>query len=319
MTDYFTSGEQLKDYFDFDSHPEYQEFRNFDRGIGFSIQRAYPDNSKYIPPKKQNRDPDTYALIRFNYSPEKVSNDKPYMVPLSANIGMFSRYISNHFDFDFNDEECPTEESVMISKRTPKPIELSFFDEYFFDHNKDTIVDHRGKNIKGKDFIDLIYNTHIATVDKFNGQLLRWKIESKNKAVSLCRLAENFFKWLLKTLCGRIFEPEERSRGILGAEYREEDLKLLKTERIDVFGYRASKNVIVTFCAILIICYLFTSFIEFSPKWLITIGTNNLLSFALAVLTITVLDHVLPKILFKLVNLFIRIQFKILFKQFKFK
>jgi len=136
---------------------------------------------------------------------------------------------------------------------------------------------------------------------------------------SICRLVEILFKWLLRVLFGRTLESDASTRHFFGSKYRQEDLKLLKTERIDVFGYRASKNVIITFCLILLISYFLSSFYNFAPGWLKTIGKNNLLSFALAVISIAVLDNILPKILFKLVNISIVFKSRLINKKFKFK
>jgi len=318
MSDFFTSTEQLKDAFCLGKYPDYVKFGPFTDGIGFSVQKAYPKTSKYSPPVIKDGTPDTYALIGIKYGPVQLNSKDPHRVPIFAKVSVFSRYLSNHMDYNFSDEKCPTEESVLASKRTSRPIDLSSSDEYFFDHQQDSFVNRKGNKIEGIKIINDLYALHLATVDKFKGLVLRWKMTSVHRGASLCRPISYLLKWILKTICGRTFEPNDPFRGIL-QEYRQEDLKLLKTERIDVFGYKASKNVIVTFCILLLAGYLTFNYFSYSPEWLKGIMKNTLLSFAFAVLTISILDHPLPRILFYLVNLMIRLEFRLTMKQFKFK
>jgi len=178
MTEYLSSGDQLKGFFNFDSSPEYQEFHSFSKEVGFSVQRRYPEYSNFAPPKKRDGSPDTFALIRIRYSPEQVTNENQNLVPISVAIGTHSRYILNHFDYDFTDDDCPTEESVLASKRTPRPLELIFLKDYFFDHKKNTFVDQNGKEIEGIEILNHYYELHLATIDKFKGKVLKWKMSS---------------------------------------------------------------------------------------------------------------------------------------------
>lgn len=318
MSDFFTSTEQLRDAFCLEKYPDYVEFTPFTNGIGFSVQKAYPKTSKYSPPVTKDGTPDTYALFGIKYGPVQLNSKDQHRVPIFVKVSVFSRYLSNHMDYNFSDEKCPTEESVLASKRTSRPIDLSSSDEYFFDHEQDSFVNRTGNKIEGINIINDLYALHLATVDKFKGLVLRWKMISVYRGASLCRPISYLLKWILKTICGRTFEPNDPFRGIL-QEYRQEDLKLLKTERIDVFGYKASKNVIVTFCILLLTGYLTFNYFGYSPEWLKGIMKNTLLSFAFAVISISILDYLLPGVLFYLVNLMIRVEFRLTMKQFKFK
>lgn len=319
MINYFGSSDNFIGNIDIPDDSAYEDIRRFDNSIGFSVQRAYPEESKFRPPRNKMDKPDTFALIRVGYSPEKAPDDKPHMVPIYANISPFSRYLENHYDYNYSDKTCPTEESIIASKRTPKPIELEFINDYLFDHNLNTFVDSKGNEKNGNEVLNDIYETHVATVDKMKGKILKLKLKYKSGTISIFNLSERLAKLLLSILCGRTIEPKDRSRGILGSEYHKEDLKLLKTERIDVFGYRASKNVIVTFCLLLMFLFFIFYTFGYSPQWLMIIGNNSLLTFAFAVICISLLDIVLPKILFAILNFSIRNRFIMVFKRFKFK
>ncbi len=162
-----------------------------------------------------------------------------------------------------------------------------------------------------------IYDSHIATVDKIKGVVLRWKMSSAHKGSAFCGMMKDLFKWLLKAICGRTIASSDFSRGLWVA-YKQEDLKLLQTERISVFGYNASKNIIITFCVLLIGGYSIFYNTGWQLLWLKNIMNNTLLSFAFVVLNISILDHVLPKIFFYLVNLMIRLHLRLLLMRFKF-
>lgn len=89
--------------------------------IGFSVQRTYPPEFRYKPPKLKNGEPDTVALIyvSYDYPRTNVENEGSQLVPVAFRIVKHSRYIAQHFDYNFEDEDCPTEESVLGSKVTP--------------------------------------------------------------------------------------------------------------------------------------------------------------------------------------------------------
>ena len=318
MSDLFTSSDDLRQVFQLDAHPEYVEFTPFKTGLGFSVQQPYPPNCRYSPPMKKDGTPDTYALIRVSYRPNQRSSAKPNLVPISADVSVFCRYLYTHLDYDFSDSDCPTEESVTASKKTPKPIDLSVFDQYFYDHERDGFLDAAGKKIEGIDIINRLYNDHVDTIGTFKGFMFRWKLTSKNKIVSLCEVIRGILKWLLGWLCGRTLKPDNIFGGMWG-DYRPEDMKLLKTESIDVFGYKASKNVIVTFCAFLLIGYSLFHFAEKKCIWLSGIVSNSLLSFGFSILCISFLDHALPKILLYMINALGHLQFKILTKSVRFR
>jgi hypothetical protein len=313
MSNFFTSAEQFEAAFHLEENLNYEDRVLSPKGIGFSIQRQYPKTSKFSPPVKKDGTPDTYALIRIKYD---IMQQKNNLVPISANVFLYGRYISKNDDYDFSDINCPTEESIRASKRTPQPISLSCDGDYFYDHNQDTFTNKKGKGILGIDILDSIYNDHIATVDKFKGIILRLKMGSANKGSVLCGFMKDIFIWFLKVTCGRTLAPSDTSRGFW-VGYRQEDLKLLKTERINVFGYEASKNIIVTLCVLLLGGYLIFYNTGWSLIWLKTIIKSTLLSFAFVVLAIAILDYILPKIFFYLVNLMIRLNVRLALMRFK--
>jgi hypothetical protein len=313
MSELFTASEQVINVFDVTEGPEHEKLTPFNNEIGFSIQRPYPEGNRFKPPKTKAGKPDTYAIIGIRYEPSKVSADKPKVVPISAKVSVFSRYVSKHWDYDFSDKKCPTEESVIASKKTPKPIDLSAFDEYAYDHDDGVFLDAKGCVIEGMAIIDDLFKSHLATVDKFDGWVFRGKLASRDKAGSFCEILSKFLKRLLSITCGRSLESDKLMRGIW-VEYRAEDMKLLKTERIDVFGYKASKNVIVTFCTMLLTGYSLFHWTSMSSTWLKGVTNNSLLSLAFSILLIGFLDQVLPSLFLRAINWLTKLRWSILSK-----
>jgi hypothetical protein len=320
MSSIFINSDELIAAFKIAESKQYVEPTGYKDKIGFTIQRSYPPESKYKPPVTKNGDPDSWALIGVRYDLKRVNSHGQNRVPLTLHISVFSRYLGKHRDYDFEDEsgKCPTEESVILSKRTPRPIDLISEDEAFYDHDKEVLINKREKEISGIDLLNRLYYLHIATVDKLKGRIFRLRIKSANFKTGLIKFLENIFKSLESLLCGRTFAPKDPWRG--GFEpYEPSDLKLLSTERINVFGYRASKNIVITFCILLLGGYIFLRLFFTIPTWAKSIGSNGLLSISFAICLISALDHFLPKWIFSIVNKLIKTRLRRYDKKIIFK
>jgi len=316
MSEIFTTCEQFIRVFKIPEHSEYERLTPFNHGIGFSIQRPYSPTSRFKPPIKKDGSPDTVALIGVVYEPQDRDLKRPTLIPIRAKVSLYSRYIAQNWDYDFNDNDCPTQESVAASKRTPRPVDLS--DHYFYDHNKDQLVDSKGNAVDGLTIIETLYSQHLATVDKFKGLVFRLKIRSIAEVSNICEPLASCFEWLLKLICGRTLEPKEIRKRLSGG-YGPEDMKLLKTESIEIFGYKASKNVIGTYCAILLLMFVIFNICGATPRWIKVLANNNILSLATSILALAVLDHVLPTILLYLINLMHKLRWRIMLIGVKFK
>lgn len=318
MTKAFTESKQLIEAFGLSRLTDFEEITPFSSSIGFSLQKPYPANSKFKPPTKKDGTPDTVVLVKVAYRPNSGTSDAN-KVPLFVSAGVFGRYISRHFDYNFQENDCPTEESIQESKKTPQPIDLESIDGFHFDHSTNTIQERNGKSVDGASVIKEMYNNHVSTIDTFRGRIFRWKIASVGKASLATQPVERFLKWALQICCGRTFGPSQDAfRGVL-TPYLPEDMKLLVTESIDIFGYRGSKNVIGTFCAILLLAYTTLKSFYHIPQWLVVIGNNTFLGSAACILAIGALDHLLPQILFRLINRNVSIKLWLMQRKIRYK
>lgn len=305
MENEFTA-EKLRRIFNIDNQNEYVDFKYYTSkdGVGFSVKRKYPEGLLYKPPQKANNEPDTVALIHvFFIISRKNKNDKLQKTPLILNILPYSKYLSKHPDYDFIDPQCPTEKSVILSKTTPSPIELELENDYFFDNQTGHIVDTGNNKIEGQELLNIIFNLHCNTVRSFKALKFRFKVNLKNIGLPLSDKFIQFLKWLLKIFFGRELEPKNPFSGFLD-KYEKEDLKLAQPEyyEIEFLGYKGSKRVVLTFCFLIIFGYTIFYFFKINSLFLKGIIINNFLFICFAIISLSFLDHIAPRILFWLIN-----------------
>lgn len=79
MSERFKTPQEFINAFDLRAHPEYVEVTPFSKDIGFSVQRLYPEKSKFKPPTRKNGDPDSYAMVGVLYEPGRPIAQKPHL------------------------------------------------------------------------------------------------------------------------------------------------------------------------------------------------------------------------------------------------
>jgi len=312
---HFNTADELINIFKIDEETYTNPVIFSNRKVGFSIQRNYPSNIRYKPPKNTNNQDDTVALIHVFYthpSETRKSFDST-KVPLIIRIVPHSRYLSNHFDYNFKDPDCPTEESVNKSKSTPKPIALDYLDEFFFNHEENAFLDNRNNQISGSELLDRVFKEHFNTVHLWKGLRIRSGIKAKSVIIATVSLFINLFPWILKKLFGRTIEEENISLSSVFEGYKRADLKKLSTDSLNIFGYKASRSVIITFCLIVFVCYLFQFYFHLDLRYFKSIFSNNFLSITHAILVLWLLDVAIPNTLFRIMNALIRLRKKLFY------
>ena len=149
MTKPFETTEEFSARFDLKLHPEYYDRVIYtDSKVGFSIKRNYPDNIRYKPAVKKDNTPDNVVTIWVGYThPQETKKEIDLnKVPLRVRVANMSIYRTHHFDYDFEDPECPTQNSVEHSSSTPKPIGLEYNNEFFYNHEDNVFVNESGEN-----------------------------------------------------------------------------------------------------------------------------------------------------------------------------
>jgi len=278
-----------------------------DAKAGFSVRREYPQNIDFFPLRKANGEPVTVALIKV-VCREFEKQQPASKAPVFLSISPYDEYLADHYDYNFEDKNGPTKESVERSRASKKPMGLESSDAYFMDIETGQIFDSKGGKLHGRDVLDLFFDQHCDTVHFWRGLALRWKVSSKDGGVKFLEIVIQFLSWLLKCCCGREFKPKGFSVGIF-KPYAWDDMRLLAIEKLNVLGYTASKNAVVTFAVLFLIFYRFFDFGQGS--------VSSLLSICIVVVSLAFLETLFPWSIFLLINFLINKKRQLLFLKIK--
>ncbi len=317
---YFNSTEELINAFNVRSNPVYERITPLkDCKAGFSIQRKYPEDIRYKPPKLRNGDDDTVALIHVIYEhPEENTKQQEQgsKVPLVVRIVKFSRYTATHFDYNFSDESCPTKESVEKSKLTPAPIELNYENAFYYNHADPQFYEiTTGQALTGVEILEKVYTDHCDTV-RLKGVKLRLKLRSQSYGISFLNKLVRVLTKALTSLFGRTLDDSD-SISVYFSGYKRENLKKLSTESITVFGYSTARRVIILFCLLVASSFTWYFLAGGNSTYLRTVFSNSFLSLAFSILIIWILDVIVPVLLLHMINIVIKMRSTLMLKTFK--
>ncbi len=311
---YFNSAEELITVFNIGSNTPYERIITLNnRKVGFSVQRKYPLDIRYKPPKLKNGEADTVAIIHVVYEhPEEDNKQKESAsrIPITITIGPYARYPTTHFGYDYSDNACPTKESIEKSKLTPKPIMLDYTNEFFYDHNNNQFYDDTGQLVSGLAILDKVYKEHCDTVHLLKGLKFGLKIRSLSLGISTLDILERFLTKTLVCVFGRTLD-NSKSSAAYWSGYKKENLKRLSTETLTIFGYSTARRVIILFCLLAVLVFTFCFFAGVKYKYLKTVIENPFLFLVFSIITIWLLDVVIPVLLFHIIDVIIKIRGKL--------
>jgi hypothetical protein len=319
--DHFKSTQELLDAFgDVSSKSFYGAIPLTDTPVGFSIKKDYPEGIRYKPPLRQdNRKPDVVAVLWVVYLAPKPGNNNAELrkIPVRIRVSALSHYLANHFDYNFSDINggSPSKESIDYSLSTPMPVELSYENAYFYNHHLGYLVDKNGNRVSGADLLESVFQAHCNTVHFIKGLGLRLKLAWQAKSVGLASVIAQFITGILKFVFGRTLESKVSLAGLY-KPYPREALKKLDQDSIEIFGYKAAKPVIITFCLIIIVIGVYCYNRQSSENYLTWLIGQDFLLLAHGIFLIWALDVAIPLLLFWAVNRLIRLKSKIIFSRF---
>ena len=236
-------------------------------------------------------------------------------VPVQVHVAKISLYRSKHFDYDFDDDESPTQDSLEVSASTPKPIGLDYSNDFFFDHHRSTFIDEKGKTLNGIDLLNRVFTEHCNTVHWLWGLRLRVKRSTKSKLVELISALITFLRFIMKQAFGRTLE-ERDSISASTRGYKREALKKLGEDSLKVVGYKAAKPVIILFCGVVIMGSLWRYSCGSNGGYLGYVASSNFLSVIHGLFLLWFLDVVIPNLLFWSVNGLIKLRIIVIFMGF---
>lgn len=270
-----------------------------DAKVGFSIQKNYPADIQYKPAQTKTDEDDNIAVIWVVYESQQEKNH-PDLIPIRLRIATMSKYRALHWDYDFEDTKCPTEDSVMESKKSPQPLELNSSEACFYSQSKNVLVDADGNVVSGHSVLDELFKYHCDTVHPIRG----FGFRSKNWLEGFSRTsfdkAINSLVWILTHVFGRTLD-ERRDRNSYFEGYLKEKFKKISVDSIELAGYRASKKVILIFSILVVISsYLILPVDE--GTYLGNVLKSEFLMVVYSILCLYLLDELIPNLLFWSMN-----------------
>ena len=312
-----TTTKQFIELFNFTEKSGYYDSIELrDEEIGFSIKKKYPENIRFKPAIKQNGEPDELMVIWLVYDLPKQKEATNNRVPIFIKISKYSLYRNKYFDYNFDDKESPTKDSLYESKKTPQPLELEYIHDFFYDDSLNCFLDKRETRFTGIELLNFIVKQHLNTVHIIKGFKIRSKIFAQLTVGGILKLTIKTLISLLKFPFGRLLKDNDSELTIYHG-FKYDDMKRITTDTIEIFKYHASKHVITTFCIIIIAISSLDYFCKLDSNYLKYITSNNLLSVTYSVALLLILDLFIPQILFYIINALIKIRNKIVFRKLK--
>ncbi|OGV55593.1 MAG: hypothetical protein A2017_14665 [Lentisphaerae bacterium GWF2_44_16] len=309
------NADDLYKIFDLDDS-EYNNKVYFDHDLGFSVRRKYPNypECRYIPPQDKDGNPDTVVLIAIKYEKTEIKDDKG---PISLRVSTFSEYLYKNFDYNFDDDKCPTRESVIISKNSFSPYEIISIGEFFFDRTKKSIVDMQGDKLTGKNLLDILYKKHVGSAHPLSKT--RIKVRTFQVVFSCLEKFLRLAKWGLTFFTGRTLKNDLKTPPI-GFKYKHEDMLYTKDEYCEVMGWKVSMRE----GRMLSLLLLLSCFVIYCTGWnnvFIRMGKHilyyPLLSLAFFILATSIYDFLMPRFLLLIINLIIKMRLFLIKKKIR--
>lgn len=321
MTSFTSTDEFVQAFGDLQGAGFYDPITLQDTRVGFSIKKHYPADIRYKPAIGQkSKNPDNVAVIWVVYGDPKQNKKCPKNIaPLSIRIGTMSQYRAKHWDYNFDDidGDSPSKESLDASLATPQPLELTIENKYFFDHQTNSFVDAKGRTIAGIDVLEIAFATHCNTVHLLRGMALRLKLAWQSNFSGFILLAVQMLVGILKQGFGRTLESDDLNAGFF-SPYKTESLKKLDEDSMDLLGYKASKHVIILFCALTVVVGYYKYKHPGVFSYISWLDGKTILSATHGVFAVWILDVAVPWILFYIMNALLLWRKRILFMRFSF-
>ena len=315
----FKTNAELISAFDIAHHPEYVQLTEFTGSdIGFAVQKAYRSDLSYKPPVKTDGTPDAAALIVIGYNRGGGATTE-LRVPIFVRVSNYSRFISNHSFYYYGHPDCPTQASVEASERTPTPLVLNFTGVYYYNHFVGGFYDKDNHPISGIDILDNAYAELCATVDDKRRARVEKKLKQQRLYAGWCEKTSEAIEFLMKHVFGRTFKVDDLITKMFKG-YSAKDIVVEKrADDMDIFGYKASKSIILLFCLSVMGAYAIYYFHPNALRFFKTVAKNNLLSLCFVIFYIWLIDVILPAGLFRIMRLLFRLKSYIESRPMRFK
>ena len=296
--------EEFNRLFNLQSNPAYKNLGKTNCEIGFFVERNYPENIAFKPSLTKDGNVDDISIIYVKYKNfDTCAKSLDNYMPISIAIYKISNYLTkrSQSSYDYENNDCPTKESVKISQESPQPINLDW-DNYFFDSKNNKFTCGNGKFFSGIELLELIYKKHCDSVHFIKGLPIRSKSKLIAALIKIIDIFASIIEFILRHIFARTL-PSKGSYPDWHKGYAKEDLKRKSGHTLNLVFLKAEVPVLVSFSIIIItLFYLEGDKINKWPE-----KTNSTL-YKIIVLPMIIFllfqiwDGVLPKTLFYILN-----------------
>lgn len=211
----------------------------------------------------------------------------------------------------------------VIIRQDPKlndPIDVFFPDEYYYDISSGEFF-KKDKKITADKIFEEVYNEHIKSTRLLKGLLVRSKIRFYRIFLNLIfKYASKFLSFLVKLISGDVYEygfPDHINKILNPKAEKPKQPEDKSENRVSFLGYKATTECILFYSIIHFIIFSIFYYFDFKPGFLIKIFSNAFLTLIYVMMSLIIIDKVLPQMLKRLIDIFSELSYHFLFKSIK--
>ena len=203
----------------------------------------------------------------------------------------------------YNIEKWDDETMKEIDCKRRKPINFISNDDLFYSTQNNIFYNKCNQQVSADSVLDKMYNIHLKPTKKFRGLFLRTRLVFACVKAWSIKFLSNSLVRILWLISGDIAIPNYdivvRYVDTLypEREIQAEFIKEKEGNKIDIFGYKASRQAVFVFCVLHLIIFAIFLYFKFYPKYIVLILTNSFLTVMYVLPALVIFDKGLPRLL----------------------
>ena len=296
-----TSEEFLKK-FNLGNHGFYNATPFID-GIGFSVRKKF----------KPNDDKNVSQISIYIYNKPSQIDDSRKSLLVHATYGRVAKDDGGIY--------------IRSETKLNDPIDIEANDEYYYDINTDKFY-QKDKEIKAEELINVFYSQHIKPTKTFKGLWLKVKLLFwRNFLYLFFKDISRLFSYLLYVISGNRYSYEPFSgegkfndsliESKYGNKLKLEDVYGKDVKKFKFFDYEASQWSIIFYSLLHLFIFFIAYFGKYESNFASTIMKNNFLTILYVIISLWLVENIIPKIIMKLIKLFSILSHRVAYKSIK--
>jgi hypothetical protein len=215
-------------------------------------------------------------------------------------------------EYDFNNPDCPSPDSVAGYRKAPRPLALDFLNEFIYDATDDQFYGEKGPT-SGRQILDYVYEYHCRTLRR--GFRYKWWLKRGLRSTIQRGVwrGQEFLLWILREGYDIVIEGDPLRRSPFH-KFRFADFKRTTEQaKSHFFGFESSKRSLFSNLVILSATYLVVYYCVPRFGFLKAIYHNVALTTAALVFVFLVSDQVVPVFLKGMVCILSRLRARTVF------